>query len=56
MTSLHVILGLPPLQGWQYSTVRWYGTVRLNFCEEVRYAATVRFFCDGTGTVCWYSV
>ena len=23
-------------QGWQYGTVRWYGTVRLNFCYEVR--------------------
>ena len=28
-----------------------YGTVHLNFCEEIRYAGTVRFFCDGTGTV-----
>ena len=36
------------VQGWQY------GTVRLNFCQEVRYAGTVRFFCNGTGTLCWY--
>ena len=28
--------------------------VRLNFCKEIRYAGTVRFFCDGTGTVHWY--
>ena len=43
-------------------TVRRYGTVRLNFCQEVRYAGTVRFFCNGTvrlfrkgtGTVRWY--
>ena len=33
------------------STVR-YGTPQ--FCEEIRYAGTVRFFCDGTGTVRWY--
>ena len=41
-------------QGWQYGTVRWYGTVRLNFCKEVRYAGTVRLFCNGTGAVRWY--
>ena len=41
-------------QGWQYGTVRRYGTVRLNFCQEVRYAGTVRFFCNGTGTLRWY--
>ena len=29
------------------------GTVLLNFCEEIRYAGTVRFFCDGTGTIRW---
>ena len=39
------------MQGWQYGTVRRYGTVRLNFCQEVRYAGTVRFFCNGTGTL-----
>ena len=33
-------------QGWQYGTVRWYGTVR--------YADMVRLFCNGTGTVRWY--
>ena len=38
----------------RYGPVRWYGTARLNFCEEVRYAGTVRFFGDGTGTVRWY--
>ena len=32
-------------QGWHY------GTVRLNFCEEVRYSGTVCFFCNVTGTV-----
>ena len=52
-------------QGWQYGTVRRYGTVRLNFCQEVRYAffvmvrvryvGTVRLLCDGTGTVRWYA-
>ena len=31
-----------------------YGAVPLKFCKEVRYAGTVRFFCDGTGTVRWY--
>ena len=36
------------------STVRYVGTVRLNFCQEVRYADTVRFFCNGTGTLRWY--
>ena len=41
-------------QRWQYGTVRRYDTVRLNFCLEVRYAGTVRFFCNGTGTVRWY--
>ena len=25
-------------QGRQHGTVGWYGTVRLKFCEEVRYA------------------
>ena len=25
-------------QGWQYGTVRWYGAVRFNFCQEIRYA------------------
>ena len=43
-----------------------YGAVRLNFCQEVRYAffvmvrvryvGTVRLLCDGTGTVRWYAV
>ena len=27
-------------QEWHYRTVRNYGTVRLNFCKEVRYAST----------------
>ena len=31
-----------------------YGTLRLNFCLEVRYAGTVRLFCNDTGTVRWY--
>ena len=31
-------------QGWQYGTVWYVGTVRFNFCLEVRYAGTVRFF------------
>ena len=35
------------------STLR-YGTVRLNFCLEVRYAGPVRLFCNGKGTVRWY--
>ena len=57
---------MSPSQGWQYDTVRMYGTVRLNFCDEVRYAGTVRLFCNGTGTAClfcdvtdtvrWYAV
>ena len=46
------------------STVRHVGTVRLNFCEEERYAGTVRLFCSGTcavrlfcnDTVRWYAV
>ena len=38
------------------STVRRYGMVRLNFCQEVRYAGMVRFFCNGTGTLRWYAV
>ena len=38
----------------RYGTVRRYSTVRLNFCQEVRYAGTVRFFCNGTGTLRWY--
>ena len=28
-----------------------YGTMRPNFCQEVRFAGTVRLFCCGTGTV-----
>ena len=36
------------------STVRYVGTVLFNFCKEVRYAGTVRLFCNGTGTVRWY--
>ena len=31
-----------------------YGTVRLDFCYEVRYAGTVRLFCNGRGMVRWY--
>ena len=31
--------------------VRYVGRVRINFCKEVRYAGTVRLFCNGTGTV-----
>ena len=31
-----------------------YGTLRFIFCSEVRYAGTVRFFWNGTGTVRWY--
>ena len=31
--------------------VRKYGTVRLKFCEEVRYAGTIRLFCNDAGTV-----
>ena len=40
-------------QGWQYGTVRYVGTVRLNFCKLVLYAGTVRFL-TGKGTVRWY--
>ena len=36
------------------STVRKYGMVRLNFCEEVRYGGTVRLFYNGTDTVRWH--
>ena len=37
-------------QGLQYGTVRKYGTIHLNFWQEVRYTCTVRLFCNGTGT------
>ena len=43
------------------SCLRYVGTVRLNSCLEVHYAATrdgwyVRLFCYGTGTVRWYGM
>ena len=34
-------------QGWQYGTLR-YASILLK--------STVRFFCNGSGTVCWYAV
>ena len=43
-----ILVAVTRNQGWQY------GTVRLNFCYEVRYTGAVRFFCNGTGTVRWY--
>ena len=45
---------MPTIQRWQYGTVHWYGTVRLNFCLEVRHAGPVRLFCNSKGTVRWY--
>ena len=38
-------------QGWQYGTARRYGTVRLNFCKEVRYAFFVMVRVRYVGTV-----
>ena len=50
------------VQGWQYGTVRRYGTpqflrrgtVRFFVMVRVRYVDTVRLFCKGTGTLRWY--
>ena len=36
------------------STVRYVSTVCLNFCQELRYAVTVRFFGNDTSTARWY--
>ena len=61
---------MPTRMAVRYGMVRWYGTVRLNFCQEVRYAGTVRFFvmvrvryfgtvclfCKSTSTVRWYAL
>ena len=37
-------------------TVRKYDTERLSFSLEVRYAGTVRHFCNGTVPVRWCAV
>ena len=40
-------------QGWQYGTVRRYGTVRYALIFANKYGTLIQyaFFCDGTGTV-----
>ena len=38
-------------QGWQYGMVHWYGTVRLDFCLEVRYAFFVMVRVRYVGTL-----
>ena len=42
-------------QGWQYGTVRWYGTVHLNFCKKYgtlgRYAFFVKVRVRYVGTI-----
>ena len=51
-------------QGWQYGTVRRYGTPQFLRRGTVRWygtllfngTGTVRLFCNGTGTVRWYAV
>ena len=55
-----------PARGWQYGTIRYasifakkYGTLiwyAFFVMVRVRYVGTVRFFCNGTGTVRWYAV
>ena len=47
-TILYFHIFILNTKDWQY------GTVRRNFCKEIRYAGTVRFFCDGMGMVRWY--
>ena len=41
-----IFLFLTPRMAVQYRTPK--------FSEEIRYAGTVRFSCDGKGTVRWY--
>ena len=36
--------------------IRYAGTVRFFVTVRVRYVGTVRLFCNGTGTVRWYLV
>ena len=36
------------------STIRYIGTIRLNFLLEVWLAGVERFFCNGTDAVRWY--
>ena len=38
-------------QGWQYGTVREYGTIRFNYCYEVRYALFVMLRALYVGTL-----
>jgi len=39
----HICACAPQKQGWQYGTIRKYGTVRSNFKPKLRYVGTVHF-------------